>query len=211
MGLKAGGGGERTNIFINPATVVSIEDISSDSKADVAVKVTVQQENLEYTNSFNVSGWHKYDQLGQLDVSGPGDGWGSSFKVRELFENCGMAGETLTDDSGRLLPHVFNRAQGQQIWIVRYPNKEGKRWTWDRTSSVLQGRDHLQQKWNKDVSNGYPKDYDLDFVYQKENKPSLENRGNKRYNPDDFPYGANKKDDSGLPPDDGVPGIPSDL
>ncbi len=34
MGLKAGGGGARTNIFINPATVVSIEDISSDSKAD---------------------------------------------------------------------------------------------------------------------------------------------------------------------------------
>ena len=72
MGLKAGGGGERTNIFINLATVGSIEDISADSKADVAVRVIVQQENLEYTNSFNVSGWHKYDQLGQLDINSPG-------------------------------------------------------------------------------------------------------------------------------------------
>jgi len=197
MGLKAGSGGARSNVFVNLATVVSVEDISKDSKAHVAIKVTVQQENLEYTNSFNISGWHSYDDMNKVE------GWKSSFKVKEFFENCGLTDETLTDDYGMLLPQILPRCTNQQIWIVRYPNKEGKRWTWDRTSSVLQGRDYLLTKWKKDVAMGYPKDYDEGYMYTK-TEPSTE-----------FPYGANVKDDSGLPPDlpadEVVPGIPNDL
>ena len=197
MGLKSGSGGQRMNVFVNLAKVISVEDISADSKAHVAIKVTVQQENLEYTNSFNISGWHSYDDMNKVE------GWKSSFKVREFFENCGLIGETLTDDDGMLLPHIFTGLTNQQIWIIRYPNKQGKRWTWDRTSSVLQGRDHLLAKWKKDVSMGYPKDYDEGYVYVKNDNTA------------DFPYGANVKDDSGLPPDlpvdEVVPGIPSDL
>ena len=90
MALSGGNnttGTEKGNVFTNLVKVTDIQDESSKSKADVSIKVTVQQENYEYPNTMYISGWHKYDDLGQIDETGPGEGWGSSFKVKEFFEN----------------------------------------------------------------------------------------------------------------------------
>jgi hypothetical protein len=194
MALSGGNtspGVARSNIFTNIVKVTNIEDQSSNSKADVSIKVTVQQENYEYPNTIYISGWHKYDDLGQLDTSGPGKGWGSSFKVKEFFENCGVVGD-YTDDVGRLLPHTLSRAMDAEIWTIRYPSSrvDGKRVCWDRTSNILRGKNYLLEQWKIDRSKGYPKDYIEDT--QAEEKSDTE-----------FPFGNNLPEDTS--------GIPSDL
>ena len=196
MGLMSGDSGTQSrNIFLNLVTVIEIEDTSKDSTADVAIKAIVKQEDYEYSNTMYVSGWHKFDQLGSIK------NWGSSFKVQEFFTNCGLIGEELTDDSGKLLPHIFERATGNKIWTVRYPVKgdnikPGTRYTWDRCASVLKGKEPLLKEWEKDNAKGYPRNYDSEYSYQNSNNDSSDT---------DFPFGQNKKDE-GLPPD-----IPSDL
>lgn len=202
MGLMSGNAGtQKSNIFTNLVTVMEVEDTSKSSRADIAIKVSVKQEDYEYPNTMYISGWHVFDQLGQLDVNSPGGGWGSSFKVKEFFTNCGLVGEVLTDDSGQLLPHIFERATGNKIWTIRYPVKgkdikPGTRYTWDRSSSVLQGKELLLRQWEKDNKNGYPRNYDTEYSYKNSNNDNDDT---------DFPFGQNKTD-AGLPPD-----IPSDL
>ena len=190
MGLKSGSGGQqKRNYFVNLVEVISVEDNSKDSKADVSIKVTVQQEGYDYPNTMYVSGWHGYDEFGKLES------WKSSFKVKEFFENCGIVNRELTDDNGQILPSVISEAVGNHIYTIRYPNKkDGKKYTWDRCSNTLGGSEKLIKMWERDVANGYPRDYDQDYSY---NGTSNDNT--------DFPFGENKTD-TGLPPD-----IPSDL
>jgi hypothetical protein len=188
MALSGGNntpGTESSNVFANLVKVTDIQDESNKSKADVSIKVTVQQEGWEYPGTMYISGWHKTDDLGQIED------WGSSFKVKEFFENCGVQGE-FTDDAGRLLPHTLQRAMGAEIWTLRYPSSriEGKRVCWDRSANVLKGKNHLLELWKKDRANGYPKDY-------------IESGQTETSTDTDFPFGANLPEDTS--------GIPSDL
>jgi len=200
MGLMSGNTEtKKSNVFTNLVKVMEIEDISSSNAADVAIKVTVKQEDYEFSNTMYVSGWHSFDQLGSLE------NWSSSFKVKEFFENCGLTDEQLTDDMGVLLPHIFERATGNQIWTIRYPVKgdsikPGTRYTWDRCTSVLGGQTKLLNMWKIDVGKGYPRNYDEEYSYNE----TSQNDGT------DFPFGQNDipktSNSAGLPPD-----IPSDL
>ena len=193
MGFGAGNSdnNSNSNIFTNLVEVLSVEDTSEGSKADVALKVTIQQKDYEYSNVMYVSGWHVFeeDTLGDPPKMKK---WGSSFKVQEFFNSCGLENEgDYVDDYGKIIPGILNKAVGCNIWTVRYPStKTNSRITWDRSTSVKVGKTGLLNLWEKDRSKGYPRDYDENYTYTP-----------KESSGDDFPFGAN------LPPEDNSAGI----
>tara|TARA_R110002020_G_scaffold53019_2_gene148606 strand:+ start:263 stop:841 length:579 start_codon:yes stop_codon:yes gene_type:complete len=192
MALRSGSGGQKSkNYFVNLVKVIDVEDNSKDSKADVSIKVTIKQDDFDYSNSMFISGWHEYDEFGKLLK------WKSSFKVAEFFENCGLLDMDLTDDLGQLLPSVVEAAKDNYIYTIRYPNNiDGKKYTWDRCASTLAGSAKLQKMWEIDNAKGYPRNYDAEYVHI---------NGKTSNDSTDFPFGQNAES-SELPPD-----IPSDL
>jgi hypothetical protein len=170
LGLKGsdatggGGGGipSPKNTFVRVGTISQAtqnQDYkpheSFSSNIDIGVEFKVVVEGLSFEPNLSVLGNFARDPQTR-DISG----WGSAFKVADLFAVLGFNMEELELDANNRIPEEYMKALiGKKITYLSYVNTKGKTSNWDRFCAEENAEtfgDFFYSDWE---SSGYPKNY----------------------------------------------------
>ncbi|MBC8553717.1 MAG: hypothetical protein H8D23_29230 [Candidatus Brocadiales bacterium] len=171
MGLKGSDaqGGRGTgikspkNTFVRIGTIVSAVQNqnykpheSFNDPVDIGIEMKLSVEGLTFEPSVSVMGNFARDAQTR-DISG----WGSAFKIADLFAVLGFDLEELELDANNKVPEKFMKELiGKKITYLSYVTDQGKTRNWDRFANedMAEGfGDYFMEDWEK---SGYPKAFD---------------------------------------------------
>lgn len=170
MGLKmsdgAGGGGgipSPKNTFVRIGTIVKAEQNqnykpheSFNDPVDIGIELEVAVDGLTFQPKLSVLGNFARDPMTN-DISG----WGSAFKVADLFAVLGFDLEDLELDANNKIPEeAMKELIGKKITYLSYVTDKGKTRNWDRFANEEMADtfgDFFMEDWEK---SGYPKNFD---------------------------------------------------
>jgi len=183
LGLKGsdaqGGGGtgikSPKNTFVRIGTIVSAEQRhnykpheSFNDPVDIGIEMKLSVEGLTFEPNVSVMGNFARDAQTR-DVSG----WGSAFKIADLFAVLGFNLEDLELDANNKVPEKqMKELIGKQLVYLSYVTNQGKVRNWDRfgNEDMAEGfGDYFMEDWEK---SGYPKAFDPDAKIIKKKKAS---------------------------------------
>lgn len=127
---------------------------------DVVLKLTfseVEYQGKKFTPEMFVMGDFKRDSQGKVT------GWGSAFKVRNVFNACGVAGSV--DDNGNIPQALIDSLAGHEVYVLKYVFKDDGKKHYKLWSDMMLGVDSkepvetLKKAFFDSYLKGYPKDF----------------------------------------------------
>ena len=165
-------------IFIDEATIVSIEDFSQGRADwqtrdfDLNLKITCKLKKNDWERTVFISGNFKRDEHTQEIKD-----WGGGFKVMNFLINIGLADdETKLGPDNKIPQELLKQAKGKEFLLLGYPNNNGKSSTWDQVEAIdtepSNFMDYFLTQWEK---SGYPKNYAPNNAFTTKGKPDSGN------------------------------------
>jgi hypothetical protein len=173
-GTRSGGG------FVKEATVKAVEvqyDIQEDwmnRPCDIQIIVTYNS-GQDWDNELKLFGNFNREKVN----------WGSALKIKMFFEAAGIKDPDDINNDWTIKESWLEEVINQKILVLDYPTtrtKDNGKAYWDTFKEVChvdKGMDHLKEKFLKQVSGGWIKDYstndpatDFDFKSKKEDPSS---------------------------------------
>lgn len=170
-------------VFVNKAVIadaIAGYDTSmfegSEYKDDVALFLKLDQEGLNFQKDLYIGGNHKQE-------NGQAAGWGSSFKVKLVFDVLGIEGDL--DDEQHFTDETIAALVGREIHFLQYSSKmkdNGKvRYSDYRIIDAPQGENdtaediaaRLNERFQKDLDGGWMKNYKPASILREEAEAAL--------------------------------------
>lgn len=148
-------------IFVNEATIFSIEDVSGTTPrpltnpVDIGVRLVLEI-GKDFQPELLIAGNFKRSESGEIT------GWGSAFPVQELFSKLGFKGNLNSDNS--LTDEALEAMLGKKFLRLSYVSgtkNNGKVHysDWNIIATPEEGAESLAKRFQSSLSKGYPKNY----------------------------------------------------
>lgn len=136
---------------------------------DIGIEMKVAVDDLPFEPNLSVMGNFARDAQTR-DISG----WGSAFKVADLFAVLGFDMDALELDANNRIPEDYMKGLiGKKITYLSYVTDQGKVRNWDRFCSADMAEtfgDFFMSDWE---NSGYPKNFDPEAKIVKKEKKTV--------------------------------------
>jgi len=197
MGLKGsdaqGGGGtgikSPKGTFVRIYTIVSAEQFqdhkpheSFTDPMDIVIELKATSDGLTFEKNLSVIGNFKRDHQTR-DICG----WGSAFKVADLFAVLGVSMDDFElDENSRVSDADMKFIIGKELVALDYITDQGKTRAWDRFGSPDDAENFGEFFIDDHAKSGYPKNFDPEAKIIKKKKVTTP--------VEDGPFGAGSTD-----------------
>jgi hypothetical protein len=165
MSLIFGADRPNDNTFVTREKIAKAEKLTvlpfgNGNARDIIIHVTfreVEFNGKKFSPDIYVLGNFKKDAEGRVT------GWGSAFKIRNLFNAAGIAG--MVDDDGNISESLVSSLEGCEIYIIKYCYRDGEKKKFKAWTETFAGIDmnepiaHLKKEFFASVSKGFPRDF----------------------------------------------------
>ena len=149
-------------IYVDEARVVKVTNATKAEaergfEYDLALQVDFKLEKNGWDRKLTIGGnFRKDKQTGKIED------WGGAFKVRDFFSACNVKGDL--DEHGQPNDNQMNNCKDALVLVLTYPNKQGKRSTWNQVTYATRDKENFKNYFIKGATNPderkrYPKNY----------------------------------------------------